>query len=600
MKTSVRFLSLILAVFMIAGMAFTASAEKTEKIANDEALEFLVKLGVFGGYEDGSLKADNNVERDEMAKIIFTLSTTFTDAGAGSVSFADVPANDWSAGYISWCSTKGIVGGYGNGNFGPNDYVTYDQALKMVAGAMGYNEWDSNLWPTDVRMVALTELELGENLESVKGSDFVTRAQIAQIAYNALSKPMNETKKGEYGADIAKTLKEDVWGVTEKADKIVATENFYLAGGTATKEEDLIQLEVYADAKLSELGLEAYNGKTDDIIGAEVSIIYRGEDILGTTIKSVYSDEVELTKDEKEDKLYVNGLDTLKKPVKVRQYAKNGEVSEKDYTELPNKNYAYDVRSIDVDADGNVDLLEIDYYVVAEVFSIGKNSVIFRNLPSGIDADMPVQNELLTSRAALAEEDVVVLKVTGPKVEVVEVIKPVTARVTTFGNGKITVSGKEYEINKDVFVNLLPTALDGTVMDNDSKGKAREYDFYVYDGKVFYAPYNAPKIGSYNFAVLAYVNTPEEAVLNTETNTFSKPSYTAVLVIDGREKLVSLNAHETIIDENGQTISIAEEYKNYVAYLEDKADTTKEPEEKAPADKIFCPYLKAERIMSFS
>ncbi len=596
MKTSVRFLSLLLAVLMIAGVAFTASAEKTEKIANDEALEFLVKLGVFGGYEDGSLKPDNKVERDEMAKIIFTLSTTFTDAGAGTASFADVPANDWSAGYISWCSTKGIVGGYGNGNFGPNDYVTYDQALKMVAGAMGYNEWDSNLWPTDVRMVALTKLSLGDNLESVKGSDFVTRAQIAQIVYNALDKDMNQTKSGPYGTKLPMTLKADVWGVSEVADKIVATENFYLTGSTATEEEDVISLNVYGEATLEELGLDAYFGKTDDIIGAEVSIIYRGEDILGTTIKSIYSDEVELTKD-KENKLYVNGVVVNEEnPVNERVIDDNGLVSDTAYDTLPNKDYAYDAKTVDFNADGKVDVLEINYYLAATVKSVGKKSVIFDNLTNGIDADITVENEFLTSSVVLAEDDVVVLKVTGPKVEVVEVIKPVTASVTKFGNNKITISGNEYAVNKDVFVNLIPTALDSTVMDKDSKDEAKKYDFYIYNGKVFYAVSSTPEVGAMNFAVLAYVNKPEEPVLNAETQTFSE-AYTAVLVIDGKETVVPLNAEETIIDENGQTISIADEYQAYLAYLKDKNDAEKKPEDKAPADKIFVPYSKAERII---
>ena len=194
MKTSVRFLSLVLAILMVVGMAITASADNTDKIANEESLDFLVNLGIFGGYEDGSLKPNELVQRDEMAKIIFVLYTTFNEAGAGTESFADVPADNWAAGYVSWCSANNIVGGYGNGKFGPDDNVTYDQALKMVCGALGYKEWDSRLWPTDVRMTALTTLGLGENISGIKGTDYVTRAQIAQMVRNALYTNMNQTK----------------------------------------------------------------------------------------------------------------------------------------------------------------------------------------------------------------------------------------------------------------------------------------------------------------------------------------------------------------------------------------------------------------------
>ncbi len=562
MKTSVRFLSLLLAVLMIAGAALTASAEKAEKIANEEALSFLVKLGVFGGYEDGSLRPDNKVERDEMAKIIFTLSTTFTDAGAGTVSFADVPAGDWSAGYISWCSASGIVGGYGNGKFGPNDYVTYNQALKMVAGALGYKEWNSNLWPTDVRMVALTQLGLGENLDSVKGDDYVTRAQIAQIVYNAFSANMKTTKKGAYGSEVPMTLKTDVWGVNEVPDKIVAAENFYLTGNTATEKEDVVVLNTYGKATLEEIGLDAYKGKTDDIIGAEVNVIYRGEDVLGTTIKSIYSDDVELTTD-KEGKNYINGVEiNSENPVNMIAIDNNGKVTET--TLVMPADYKYVIKACDTDADGDFDTVYYSYYTAGVVKTVGKTNTTFDNLSNGIAADISVKNELLTSAVALAEDDVVVFIKNGPKVEIVDVVEPITATVTKFGNNKITFGGKEYEVNKDVFVNLLPTALDTTVMNKDVDGNAVEFDFYAYDGKVFYSTAKAEEAGDLNFAVLAYVNTPAIPVLDPIKQTYTT-AYTAVLVINGKETKIDLNGDKTIVKADGTELSMVDHLDEIMA-----------------------------------
>lgn len=562
MKTSVRFLSLLLAVLMIAGAALTASAENTEKIANEEALGFLVKLGVFGGYEDGSLRPDNKVERDEMAKIIFTLSTTFTDAGEGTVSFTDVPAKDWSAGYISWCSVSGIVGGYGNGKFGPNDYVTYDQALKMVAGALGYKEWDSNLWPTDVRMVALTQLGLGQNLESVQGGDYVTRAQIAQIVYNALSARMKETKKGPFGTDLPMTLRTDVWGVHEILDTVVATENLYIEGYSKTAEKDEIVLSAYGDATLEELGLDAYAGKTDDIIKANVNLIYRGGDVIGTTVKSIYTNDVKLTTD-KESKNYINGVEiNSEKPVNMIAIDDNGKVTETTLV-MPG-DYNYVIEACDTDADGDYDTVRYSYYHVGVVKAIGKTNTTFDNLATGINADFSVKNELITSDAALAEDDVVVFVKNGPKVEVVEVIKPITATVTKFGNNKITFGGKEYEVNKDVFVNVLPTSISASVMDKDVEGNATEFDFYAYDGKVFYSTAKAEEAGDLNFAVLAYVNTPATPVLDPIKQTFTT-AYTAVLVINGKETKVDLNAEKTIVKADGTELSMVDDLAEIMA-----------------------------------
>ena len=404
MKTSVRFLSLILAVLMIAGMALTASADNTDKIANEEALDFLVNLGVFGGYDDGSLKPNELVQRDEMAKIIFVLYTTFSEAGAGTESFADVPADNWAAGYISWAAANNIVGGYGNGKFGPDDNVTYDQALKMVCGALGYKDWDSRFWPTDVRRTALTSLGLGENLTGVKGSDFVTRAQIAQIVYNALYADMNETKKNEYGFEIAMKLISDVWGVTETLDEVVATENLSIGSDSATEEVDEIVLDVYGDATLEELGLKKYSGKTDSLIKAQVNIIKRGEDILGTTVKSVYEEGVKITLN-KDDEICINGEELSEKELAVLSKLvidKDGKVTEDKFTSLsvPNKDLDYVSIACDKNADGIYDWIEWNYYSAYEVKSVGKNATIFKELAK--DNTFAVNNDVIKSTVALA------------------------------------------------------------------------------------------------------------------------------------------------------------------------------------------------------
>ncbi len=566
MKTSVRFLSLLLAILMIAGAALTASADNTDKIANEEALEFLVKLGVFGGYDDGSLKPNELVERDEMAKIIFVLYTTFSEAGAGTESFKDVPADNWAAGYISWCSTKGIVGGYGNGSFGPDDHVTYDQALKMVCGALGYTEWDSNFWPVDVRRTALTTLNLGENLDGVNGSDYVTRAQIAQIAYNALYAEMKETKVvNQYGFKAPMQLAADVWDITTSEDVVVATETLSSNGVDATEEEDVIVLSTYGEATLEELCLENYNGKTDDLIKARVNLIERADKLIATTVKSVYTEGVKITLD-KEDNLCLDG-EKLDEDVTVNGLVidKNGVVTEGTLT-VPSDKLDYVSLACDTDADGDYDWIFWNYYEVYEVESIGKNTTVFAPIDVvGTGDSLTVKNELIEANAVYEEEDVVVLVNKGNKAELVSVVAPTPASVAKLGNNKITLTGfGEYAVNEEVFVNAAKLNLDNTVMALDKDGNKKTFDFYVYGNKVFAAPATTKDVSDYSLAVLAYVNTPEEPVLDVEKQEFSEV-YTAVLVIDGKETLVSLNADETIIDENGQTISIAEKTSEVLA-----------------------------------
>ena len=45
-------------------------------------------------------------------------------------------STDWYCGYIETASEYGIINGYGNGEFGPNDTITHEQAITMIARAM--------------------------------------------------------------------------------------------------------------------------------------------------------------------------------------------------------------------------------------------------------------------------------------------------------------------------------------------------------------------------------------------------------------------------------------------------------------------------------
>ena len=51
---------------------------------------------------------------------------------------ADVPANSWASGYINVAVTMGIINGYPDGTFKPENPVTYAEALKMILAAIGY------------------------------------------------------------------------------------------------------------------------------------------------------------------------------------------------------------------------------------------------------------------------------------------------------------------------------------------------------------------------------------------------------------------------------------------------------------------------------
>lgn len=144
MKTCRRALGLVLVFAMVlsvfnisAGADFTDQSE----ITNEEAAAVLTELGVVEGYDDGSFQPDTVLTREQAAAIIarMLLGDNAEQLSAGSAPFADVDANRWSAGYIAYCVSEGIIDGYGDGTFGPEDELTCYQFAKMLLCALGYD-----------------------------------------------------------------------------------------------------------------------------------------------------------------------------------------------------------------------------------------------------------------------------------------------------------------------------------------------------------------------------------------------------------------------------------------------------------------------------
>lgn len=112
-----------------------------------EAVNTLHEYGIINGDNKGNFNPNSPVTRAEAAAMICRLLGMEEDAKRLSTdAFKDVPVNHWANGYIAKAAEQKIIGGYGNGKFGPNDPVTYLQLAKMLVCVWGYDN-DANAIP---------------------------------------------------------------------------------------------------------------------------------------------------------------------------------------------------------------------------------------------------------------------------------------------------------------------------------------------------------------------------------------------------------------------------------------------------------------------
>ncbi len=160
MRNLKKLLSVVLVVAMIAslcavGSFSAAAAEYSEATNYKQAAAVVSGIGIIEGYEDGTMKYDKAVTREEAAKIICVAlvgSDTVANLKTAAAPFADVAANRWSAPYISYLKAQGIVNGKTATQFDPTAEVTAVEFAKMMLCAAGYGKagefvgasWDVN------------------------------------------------------------------------------------------------------------------------------------------------------------------------------------------------------------------------------------------------------------------------------------------------------------------------------------------------------------------------------------------------------------------------------------------------------------------------
>ena len=189
--------SICVIALMLTTVAFGATySDVAEDSAYYEAVETLNKLEIVTGYEDGTYKPEAGVTRAEMAALIARIQGYGdTAAGSANTGFADVPASHWASGYIANAAGMGIINGYGDGNFGPEDPVLYEQAVKMVMATLGYTPYAENNggYPGGY-LAAAQRYDVVAGVANATMGTEANRGTIAQLLVNAIDTPLMAQK----------------------------------------------------------------------------------------------------------------------------------------------------------------------------------------------------------------------------------------------------------------------------------------------------------------------------------------------------------------------------------------------------------------------
>jgi hypothetical protein len=210
----------------------------------------------------------------------------------GSTVFNDVAADHWASGYVNVAQAQQIINGYGDGNYGPEDKVTYEQAVKMIVSALGYDlaAQAKGGYPTGYLAIASAE-GITKNANGKVG-DAAARSSIAVLVYNALEVRLMDQTSWSTGSDGDKYGKTDdtilskylevikVEGIVTKVPMMGVAVNGYDVD--ATPEITVVgEYEIWEDNALEE---KVFSGAVD-------SSLVEGNDFLGKSVVAYIGEE---------------------------------------------------------------------------------------------------------------------------------------------------------------------------------------------------------------------------------------------------------------------------------------------------------------------
>lgn len=186
MKSQIRriLLSIISIYLLVVPAAASSFPDVPDSAPCAEAAEYLNSVGIMQGDATGNFNPNKSVTRAQMAAILCRMVDESEDLTTDGDRFTDVPASYWANGYILKAAELGIISGYKDGTFKPDNTVTYEQAITMLVRTMELEESALNAggYPSGYISVA-DEYGFTNNVTASAGQE-MSRGQIAIMIYN--------------------------------------------------------------------------------------------------------------------------------------------------------------------------------------------------------------------------------------------------------------------------------------------------------------------------------------------------------------------------------------------------------------------------------
>lgn len=165
---------------MVEGQTYPTTFSDVDEAAwYADYIGYMQRYGVINGYEDGTFRPDNTITRAEFVTIASRMIEIADDI---DVDFADVSLEHWAYDYIAFASENNWVGGYEDGTFRPDNRITRAEVVTIVNRMLGRSA---------------DEAYIEENIDSLTTFEDVTKAHWAYLNIFEATNKHDYTKEND-------------------------------------------------------------------------------------------------------------------------------------------------------------------------------------------------------------------------------------------------------------------------------------------------------------------------------------------------------------------------------------------------------------------
>lgn len=591
-------------VLAASATAFASTAKDVEGTRYADPIQVLSALEIMNGDGDGNYRPNDTIIRSEVTKmIIHAMGLEGAASSAQGLSkFPDVPADHWANGYINIATSQGIIVGDDEGNFRPNDKITYAEAMTIIVRALGYERAAERKggFPQGYLVVGSDN---GIN-KGVTGNANkpIARGEVAIMTENALE--VNLMEITGYGDDIKyevtdKTLLKDKLEVTKGEGQIAAVQGTSLEGDSNLSANQVkIGDQVYDSTKslnnLLGYNVEYYVKETDRSDNTIILALPKSEKNATVSIDAKLFDQVTTKNGNKALEYYKQESDSKTQTVTLESEAKliyNGKYEEMSDDILNMKDKSGNIVVLDTDRNGKYDIVFVTEYknlVVEEVTASGK--IIDKYGAPAIkfdEEDDELRYTITRGFEELALSDLKeydILSVAASKDEklysIVVTNQSVEGKVTAIDEDGVYIGGEHYEIaanyEQDITMNtegVFYLDIDGRIAAADTTVQISNN--YAYLVKA-YANMNTDEIARFK----VFTKEGEEKVLTaTEKIRYNGKSgnlaTNVVEELNGEDKVTDKQLITYGLNSEGQLVSLNTAKDNTATGAIDKNNFTK-------------------------